>query len=137
MTTKITLPSGAEAVINDVSLELAFGLQDSINESLLPYNLSLHKVIKSYYAMLAAKQKDEKIYISDIYSLEGMSTVFLAVTSSKNVRDKMFECLLRCTVNNEKITLKTFEDAKRRGDYLMVFMEVLKKNIFPFFSSLV
>lgn len=136
---EITVPSGARVVIGEVSLEEALALQDEIDLALLPYNQSCTRAIKSYYAMVAEKidSGDNTIQFKDIYTLEGLPEMCLAVKSSKRVRDRMFDCLKRSTYNDQKITASTFDDAKARSDYYPIFLACLKENILPFFTFLV
>src|SRR6266403_1521124 len=131
MTTEILVPSGAKVVINDAPLEIALGLHDEIDIALLPHNISFTKLVKSYSNMIAEKQKNgiDAIYWIDYLALEGVGQAILAIKSSKKVREKVMECLIRCTYNDAKITKDTFEKKEARGDYNPIFIAVLKENV--------
>lgn len=133
------VPSGARVVIGEVSLEEALALQDEMDLALLPYNQSCTKAIKSYFAMMTAKLEEGEttIHLKDIYTLEGLPEMCLAIKSSKRVRDRMFDCLRRSTHNGEKITTSTFDNINARSDYYPIFIACLKENILPFFTFLV
>ncbi len=136
---EITVPSGAKVVIGEVSLEEALALQDEIDLALLPYNQSCTKAIKSYFAMMTSKLENGEIdiHLKDIYTLDGLPEMCLAVKSSKRVRDRMFDCLKRSTYNDQKITVSTFDNVNARADYYPIFIACLKENILPFFTFLV
>ncbi len=68
--------------------------------------------------------------------------IFCAGFSSRKIEACLWECLKRCTYNNNsgsgdlKIDISTFEPVSAREDYTTVCMEVAKENINPFVKSL-
>lgn len=61
--------------------------------------------------------------------------IFISM-SSKKIEDAVNKCLVRCTVDDEKLTLKYFEDVEKRKDYVMAFQEIMMENVNPFQNGL-
>jgi hypothetical protein len=72
----------------------------------------------------------------DMQVMELQKNLFTACVSSPLVEKLVWKCLLRCTIENEKVTPETFEDVERRQDYIPACMEVVKENVSPFLTSL-
>ena len=60
----------------------------------------------------------------------------MQIDSSPFVYAALFECLSRCTYNEEKITEKTFESTEARKDYYEIVAACIKENILPLFVGL-
>lgn len=108
-----TKETGAKVVLNPCSLVDAFKLKSAIQKSLLANNLNLAKVLN-----------------------EDVTQLFMALDSSEEVFNCMFDCLKKSTYNGVKITYETFEQEDARQDMYEVFFQCLKVNIYPFFKPL-
>ena len=69
-------------------------------------------------------------------ALNTLKSAILRIASSTSIRPILWECMGRVIYNGQKVTPKTFEGEKERGDWLTVASEVLKANLIPFFPSL-
>lgn len=69
-------------------------------------------------------------------ALNTLKNAIMRISSSQLIRPILWECMQRATYNGIKITPKTFEGEKERGDYLVVAKEVLVSNLLPFFPNL-
>lgn len=56
--------------------------------------------------------------------------------SSKEVEEKVWACMRKCTYNKLKIDDDTFEPEEAREDYFFVMFEVAKANVLPFTKGL-
>ena len=108
-----TKETGAKVVLNPCSLVDAFKLKASIQKSLLKNNIKLEQAFE-----------------------EDLSNVLMALDSSEEVFESMFECLKKSTYNGNRITFDTFESETSRQDLYEVFFYCLKVNIYPFFKPL-
>jgi hypothetical protein len=115
--------SGAKVKINPAPFGAAISLK-----SALARELSAAKVDISI-DLLNGMQKD--------INLVDFAKVALIVDSSDAVMDRLFDCLIRCSYNGEKITPGTFEDVDARQDYYEIMIACLKENLSPFFKSLI
>jgi hypothetical protein len=109
-TTKAT---GVKVVINPCSLVDAFRLKSHILKALLDNNIQIEKAIES-----------------------NVSGLLMALDSSEQVFDSLFECLKKSTYGGVKITKETFESDDAKQDLYEVFYYCLKVNIYPFFKPL-
>ena len=114
MGSPIVLPSGAELVVGLAPFEDG-------NELFMAFTDEL-KSIKF--------DKDTEL---DIYFFKDL---MLHGFSSKKIEAAMWKCMARTTYDKLKITKSTFEPEKARQDYVMVCVEVLRENLFPFVSGL-
>lgn len=103
----------AKVVINAAPLEDAIRLKSAIQKSLISQNINLETISEG-----------------------DMVNLFLAIDSSPEVYNCLFECLKKSSYDGIKITKETFEPEEARGDLYEVFYYCLKVNIFPFFKSL-
>lgn len=74
-------------------------------------------------------------------ALNTLKNAIMRLASSTLIRPILWECLQRVTYcpaggSPLKITPKTFEGEKERGDYLIIAREVLVTNLRPFFPNL-
>lgn len=111
--------SGAKVKINPADFEDAMDLQSAI----------MKEVSKTDFKMDGIDMNNES-------SFGGLIKVAMSVASSKDVRDIIFKCLVRCTYEGQKITPKTFEDVDARRDYYEIVIACLKENLSPFFEGL-
>lgn len=90
---------------------------------------------KALYQAVLSELKDvslgSKTEFGDLYK-----TLFCVGFSSKTIERCLWECFKRCTHNDVRITLDTFEPLECRDDYMKVCIEVAKDNIGPFGKSL-
>lgn len=56
--------------------------------------------------------------------------------SSPAIDTALTKCLNRCTYNDLRISLDTFEPEAARGDFIPVCLEVAEVNLAPFMKSL-
>lgn len=113
---EFTVPSGSDVIISIADWEDCIDLQDMILAELSQTGINL--------------DNRDDIDMGKILA-SGMK-----LAGSKPIRQALFKCLLRCTYNKEKITAKTFEDEKARGDYYEIALACIKVNLSPFFNSL-
>lgn len=69
-------------------------------------------------------------------ALNTLKNAILRIASSTMIRPILWECMQRVTYNGIKVTPKTFEGEKERGDWPILAKEVLVQNLIPFFPSL-
>ncbi len=116
---EVKLPSGAVIKINPAPFADARALYQSVLEEVKGITIFSATEMTSVY-------KD----------------LFCAGFSSKKIELCLWECMKRCTYNNNsgsgdmKIDQQTFEPISAREDYITVCMEVAKENINPFVKSL-
>lgn len=108
--------SGAKVVINECSLEQAFKLKSTIQKELL-------------------KQKVE-IKDIDFESIEEVIKLLMAIDSSQEVFDCLFECLKKSSYNGIGIKKDTFDTPDKWGDLYEIFFYCMKVNIYPFYKNL-
>lgn len=113
--------SGAEVIINEASIEKALALKNAV-----------------FKAVAAAGQDIDlsKVRSTQDVDFGKLMGIFMSVESSPAVQSAVFDCLLSCTRNREKITLETFEDAEARRDYYEIVFACAKENLSPFLESL-
>lgn len=70
---------------------------------------------------------------ADISSLLSMA---LSVDSSPDVETALYSCLARCTRDNNKITMQTFDAKEAREDYYEIVKSCLMENFAPLVVSL-
>ena len=69
-------------------------------------------------------------------ALNTLKNAIMRLASSTLIRPVLWECMGRVVYNGQKVTPKTFEGAKERGDWPIVAKEVLVENLLPFFPNL-
>lgn len=112
-------PSGAKVVINPADFEAAMELKSCI----------MHELSKA----------DVKVELSSLTTESDLTDIvklFATIDSSKAVQNAVFDCLVRCTHNGEKITRQTFDDVNNRQDYYDIVFNCIKENLTPFVKSL-
>jgi len=112
-------PSGAKVVINPADFEAAMELKSCIMREL--------------------SKADVKVELSALTSESDLTDIiklFAMIDSSKAVQDAVFNCLVRCTHNGEKITRQTFDEVNHRQDYYDIVFNCIKENLTPFAKSL-
>jgi len=108
-----TKETGAKVVLNPCSLMDAFKLKSAIQKALIGNGIKLEEALDS-----------------------NLSSVLMALDSSEEVFNCLFECLKKSTYNDARITMETFENEEARLDLYEVFFYCLKVNIYPFFKPL-
>lgn len=109
----ITQENKATVVIAPAPLQDAFKLKSLIQKALLAQGVSIEDILE-----------------------ENFMNALLAVDSSQEVFDCLFECLKKSTYNGIKITKEVFENEAARYDLYEVFFQCVKVNLYPFFKNL-
>lgn len=60
----------------------------------------------------------------------------LLIEANEEITNQIIICAKKSLLNDEKITLKTFEDPKLWPILLEIKIEVIKENVVPFFQNL-
>ena len=115
MSKKINLPSGATLEITLAPFADANALNKAVAKELL--KLKINKDLDF----------EDPNFIKDLVC---------SAISSDEIMNALENCFKRCTYNNLKITMDTFESEEARGDYFIVCKEVLTVNCAPFVKSL-
>lgn len=68
-------------------------------------------------------------------ALNTLKNAIMRLGSSTSIRSVLWECMGRVVYNGQKVTTKTFEGEKERGDWPIVAKEVLAANLLPFFPQ--
>lgn len=127
------LDSGAKINITLVDFEVADRLLMVITKEIEGINISLGIKSGNLTDFLTDVDKDA--------ALNTIKNALMKILSSSLIRPVLWECMERvtyCPVGGSpcKITPKTFEGEKERGDYLIVAKEVLVVNLSPFLAGL-
>jgi hypothetical protein len=69
-------------------------------------------------------------------ALNTLKNAIMRLAASTLIRPVLWECMGRVVYNGQKVTPKTFEGEKERGDWPIVAKEVLVANLLPFFPNL-
>lgn len=109
----VTKATGAKVVLNPCSLVEAFRLKSKIQKALLENGIKLEQALE-----------------------EDLSQIIMALDSSEDVFNSLFECLRKSTYNNVRITPEVFESLEAREDLYEIFFYCLKVNIYPFLKPL-
>ena len=91
---------------------------------------------KDLYQAILKCMTGMKINDQDEIDVNFFKDIFCILLSSKEVEEKIWQCLGRAVYNGNKITTQTFEDEKARGDYIPICYEVAWMNIEPFTRGL-
>jgi len=117
-------PSEKKVVINIASIEESMALKDAIVSEFARSGIKIDVALESLNSA------------SDIdFDVASIARLVALIDSSPVVRDRILDCLKKCTHDREKITLKTFEPEDYRQDYYPVMMQCLKVNLAPFFKG--
>lgn len=111
--------NGAQVRINPADFEDAMDLQSAI-----------------FTEAAKAEFKIDGLSVDSEFDLSGLIKAGMSVAASKEVREILFKCLVRCTYKGQKITKQTFEDMDARKDYYEIVLACLKENLTPFFEGL-
>jgi len=111
---EFTSKSGASIVITEAPFEASKNLWNAVQKA-------------------ASEQKISSQFINDP---DSFFNIILRIDSHPDFNAAVWPCLIRCTYNNEKITLKTFEKSEMRSEYYQVLAPCVKANIGPFVESL-
>lgn len=65
-----------------------------------------------------------------------LAGVVAKIVASKQVYGLLWPCFKPCLLNSAKVTPQIFNDPRMRADFLPCVLEVLKVNVFPFFTGL-
>lgn len=124
MNKEIKTKGGADLVVRLASFANAINLQNivlrEISGSGLDIDLDLKKMVDG----------------DSEGALNELLPALINVCSSEAVQKALFDCLVQCTYNSEKITRDTFENFEARGDFYEVLIECAKYNLAPFLKSL-
>lgn len=110
-----TKETGRKVVINPAGLEDAFILKSKINKAFM----------------------DNKINPEVAISKGDYISVIMAIDGSIDVLNSCFQCLMKSTYNDVRITKELFESEENKPDLYEVLFFCLKVNVYPFYKSLV
>lgn len=118
--TEFMTAGGAKAVIRPAGFKEAMRLKSAIMKEIskADFDLSLGG-----------------IDLADI-DVSVFAKLVAAIDSSEEVNKAVFDCLIRCTYNGDKITEATFENVAARSDYYEIVLSCVKENMLPFFAGL-
>lgn len=108
--------SGARVIINECSLEQAFKLKSTIQKELLRQKIEIKDV--------------------DFEDMGQVVNILMALDSSEEVFNCLFECLKKSSYNGIRIAKDTFDTPDKWGDLYEIFFYCLKVNISPFYKNL-
>lgn len=108
---------GAKLAINEASWEDAKRLQDAV------LKISVEQGFK-----MSDLQEDK--------SADKIFTLAASAYTDKDVYAALWPCLARCTINGEKITKATFEDAKNRKYFPIAAAKCVEVNFGGFIEGL-
>lgn len=111
---KVTLPSGKELEIHIPSFQEAHRLQKAI----------------------AKEAKSLKIDASMELDANFFKDLVCSAIASDEITDSLNACLKRCLYDGKRIDKDTFEDEDARGDYFMIYYEVIQEALRPFVKGL-
>lgn len=135
---EFTTPLGKTLQIEEASFEDACELNSLVIKELLDSGISLSVVVQEIISIVSEDKKKDlsKIEFSDLLSssvvLEMVSRVFLSLTSSNEVRKKVFKCLERSLLNKERIVPSMFDSIENRKDYFFIFKNCILTNVLCF-----
>lgn len=115
-------PSGASVSIAPSSFKNAFALKNAISKE-----LSTNKIDVDI----------TKLNLNSDIDFSVLLPLLLKIDSSDEVHKALFDCLIHCTYNSNKITPALFEDSKTWEDFYKIAIECIKANIAPFFKGMV
>lgn len=72
----------------------------------------------------------------DITKETDIASLLLRIDGSDLVENALWPCLIRCTRNDEKITMQTFDSLEARKDYYEIVIACVKENLSPLVESL-
>ena len=114
MTIKI-LPSGAKLEIS------------------LPSFTEAHNLQKAVAAELKGITLDPTM---DLTSPDLLKTLFCTALSSDKILECIFACMKRCTYNDSKMSMDTFEEENARQDFNIACFEIAQEALGPFVKNL-
>lgn len=123
------LDSGAKMVITLADFEVCDRLLIAVTKELEGVGISLGLKSGNF-------QDFANMDLDKDSALNTLKNAIMRLASSTLIRPVLWECLQRVTYNGIKVTPKTFEDEKQRGDWPVVAKEVLVANLLPFFPGL-
>lgn len=114
------LPSGAVLDVTILDFEKAFEIFQIVSRQIGLLDLDLSKIDGKSFAL------------TDIMEFKRPLSQVLASPELVKVGNK---CLEKCTYDGIKVTTKTWEDVKARGDYLFAMFFALQENVAPFIEG--
>jgi hypothetical protein len=89
---------------------------------------------------IARALKGNKIDIPDSIDKElnisSLIDAALSVLADKEIREKLFVCAERALYDRNKVNKDFFEEEENRSLYQPIMIEIIKKNVGPFFKNL-
>jgi hypothetical protein len=129
MNTKVTLPSGAVLEIQTAPFETVMDAIQVIARELAKVELKIDpETIRAVQAGGTAGAGD-----LDVSTLKD---AVLTLVASREFRPALAELMKSAMYNGLKVDATTWQSEEARGDYFPAAWEVIKKNIAPFFGSL-
>ena len=124
---KKTLPSGAILEATLASFEEGNALMKSVVKEVESLKISLGDLnLKNFD--IESEMNDEMINTIKNYAAR--------MISSEEIEACLWVCMGRARYDNQPIKKDLFEEAEKRGDYLIIMKEVLVYNLVPFFKGL-
>lgn len=129
MKEELKLKSGRSLCMDMPDFEVASDLNDAFLAELKAVNIDLGNLA----GMLDANA-DLSELLKDPKFINTLKNAICQLLGSKSFRKILFACMSRSTLDGEKITPETFQQA--REDYVPVAWEVTRLTLTPFIQSL-
>lgn len=131
---KFKTESGKECVINGADFMSASRLKVSVLKAVKGSGVKISEID---FSKLLSGVKDDMESAIKSGALDSLLELVIELDCSKEVNDAIFDCLARSTYNGERIIRDTFEPEDARGDYYPIVIACLKRNLAPFFKTLI
>lgn len=131
---EFTTESGIKCVINGADFVSASRLKVAVLKAIKDSGVKISEID---FTKLLSGVKDDMESAVKSGALDSLLEVVIELDCSKEVNEAIFDCLARSTYNGERIIRETFEPEEARGDYYMIIIACLKRNLSPFFKTLI
>ena len=129
MNTKIQLPSGATLEIQTAPFETVMDAIQVIARELAKVEMKIDpETMRAVQAGGTAGAGD--------FDVSMLKDAVLTLVGSREFRPALAELMKSAMYNGLKVDAGTWQSEEARGDYFPAAWEVIKKNIAPFFGSL-
>ena len=132
MKENVTLKSGRVLILDVAPFKDARQLSKVVCRELSAINIDLGTA--SFKGL--SLDSDVGALLSNPGALSTIKNVFAQLLASDALEKAIFDCAIRCTLNDNKVTIDAFEAPNMRGDFLPVAWEVMRFNLAPFFANL-
>lgn len=131
---EFTTESGIKCIINGADFASASRLKVAVLKAIKDSGV---KVSEIDFSKLLSGVKDDMESAVKSGALDSLLELVIELDCSKAVNEAIFDCLARSTYNGERIVRETFEPEEARGDYYTIVIACLKRNLSPFFKTLI